>query len=460
LTDSAALKENVALSSILASLLLTLGKLAAGLASGSLALMSESAHNALDTGATILTYFAVREANKPADDRHHYGHGKFESLSALAETGLLAGLACYVLIAALHRLWEGGEAIDASWPVFAVLIVSIAVDLGRWLTLRAVAKKTGSHALAADALHFASDLVASVFVLIGLVANAYGFHQGDALAAAAVAVFIGLAGVKLGRSTLDNLLDTAPEGLADKLRAGILRIPGVVAVEAIKLRPTGPQILGEIAIAVSRTLPIDRVAEIEADVRARVAEISPETEASVAAAPRALDDESLAERIMLIASRKKLAVHHIFVHHLGDKDCISFDLEIDGGLPQGQAHEIASALENDISAEIGAAIEVESHIEPLQAHMLTGREADPATLTAVAAALRKAALEGGVVHDIHNVRARQTDEGIVVNFHGTVDPRLSVTETHAAMDAVERGLRAQKPGLLRIVGHAEPLRAL
>jgi cation diffusion facilitator family transporter len=460
LTDSAALKENVALSSIFASALLTLGKLAAGLASGSLALLSESAHNALDTGATILTYFAVREANKPADDRHHYGHGKFESLSALAETGLLAGLACYVLIAALHRLWEGGEAIDASWPVFAVLVVSIAVDLTRWLTLRAVAKKTGSHALAADAVHFASDLVASVLVLIGLAASAYGFRQGDALAAAGVAVFIGVAGFELGRSTLDNLLDTAPEGLSEKLRAGILLIPGVVAVEAIKLRPTGPHILGEIAIAVSRTLPIDRVAEIEAAVRARVVEISPETQATVAAAPRALDDESLAERIMLIASRKKLAVHHIFVHHLGDKDCIAFDLEVDGGLPHCKAHEIASELEDDIRAEIGAAIEVESHIEPLQAHTLTGHEADPATLTAVSAALRQVALAGGIVRDIHDVRARQTAEGIVVNFHGTVDPRLSVTETHAAMDAVERGLREQTPGLLRIVGHAEPLRAL
>ena len=168
MSDSAALKEKVALSSILASALLTIGKLLAGLASGSLALLSEAAHNALDTGATILTYFAVREANKPADDRHHYGHGKFESLSALAETGLLAGLALYVLIAAGHKLWEGGEKIDASWPAFAVLVVSICVDLVRWQALRKVAKQTGSQALAADALHFASDIVASGLVLLGL----------------------------------------------------------------------------------------------------------------------------------------------------------------------------------------------------------------------------------------------------------------------------------------------------
>ncbi len=460
MTDSAALKEKVALSSIAASALLTLGKLAAGLASGSLALLSEAGHNALDTGATILTYFAVREANKPADERHHYGHGKFESLSALAETGLLAGLACYVLVASIHRLWEGGEKIDASWPVFAVLGVSIAVDLGRWLTLSAVARKTRSHALSADAMHFASDLIASTLVLIGLAANNYGFRQGDALAAAGVAIFIGVAGFKLGRTTLDNLLDAAPEGLSEKLRAGILRTPGVVGVENIKLRPNGPHVLGEISIAVARSLPIDRVAQIEAAVRARVAEISPETQATVTAAPRALDDESLAERIMLIAARKKLAVHHVIVHHLGDTDCIAFDLEIDGNLPHGKAHEIASDLEDDIRAEIGAAIEVESHIEPLQVRALTGHDAGPATLAAVSAALRQVALQGGIVHDIHDVRARRTEDGVVVNFHATVDPNLSVAETHAAMDAVERALRDQTPGLLRIIGHAEPPRAL
>ncbi|WP_298428118.1 cation diffusion facilitator family transporter [Rhodoblastus sp.] len=455
MTD-AALKEKVAFSSIIASLLLTIGKIAAGLASGSLALLSEGAHNALDTGATILTFFAVREANKPADDRHHYGHGKFESLSALAETGLLAGLACYVLVAAIRRLWEGPEPVDARWPVFAVLGVSIAVDVARWRTLRAVAKKTGSHALAADAMHFASDLIGTALVLIGLVADSFGFHQGDALAAVGVALFIGFAGYHLGRETIETLLDTAPDGLAETLRAAINEIPGVVAVESVKLRGNGPHVLGEIGISVSRTLPIERVAQIEDAVRAKVAEISPETVASVAAAPRALDDETLTERIMLIAARKKLAVHHIFVHHLDRHDCIAFDLEIDGAMPHGRAHEIATELENDIRAEIGAGIEVESHIEPLQDHAVVGHDADAAMLDAMTAALRKVAREGGVVKEITDVRARMTDEGVVVNFHGTVDPTLSVAETHAAMDAVERALRQQTPGLLRIVGHAEP----
>lgn len=459
MTDDAALKEKVAFSSIIASALLTIGKLAAGLASGSLALLSEGAHNALDTGATILTFFAVREANKPADDRHHYGHGKFESLSALAETGLLAGLACYVLVAAIRRLWEGSEPVDASWPVFAVLGVSIAVDTTRWLTLRAVAKKTGSHALAADAMHFASDLVGTVLVLIGLVADRFGFHQGDALAAVGVALFIAFAGYHLGRQTIETLLDTAPEGLAETLRAAIEKIPGVVAVEDVKLRGNGPHVLGEITVAVSRTLPVERLIAIERAVNAKIAEISPETQASIITSPRALNEETMTERIMMVAARRKLAVHHVIVQRLDGRDCIAFDLEIDGAMSHGAAHDIATALENDIRAELGANIEVESHIEPLQDRALTGHDADPAIVTSVSDNLRKLAVEGGVLLGVHDVRARQTEQGLIVNFHATVDPGLSVTATHDAMDRLERSIRERTPGLLRVVGHAEPVNA-
>ncbi|MCI4677826.1 cation-efflux pump [Rhodoblastus acidophilus] len=458
MTD-AALKEKVAFSSIIASFLLTVGKIAAGVASGSLALLSEGAHNALDTGATILTYFAVREANKPADERHHYGHAKFESLSALAETGLLAGLACYVLVAAIRRLWEGPEPVDARWPVFAVLGVSIVVDVTRWLTLRAVAKKTGSHALAADAIHFASDLVGTSLVLVGLVADSYGFHQGDALAAMGVALFIALAGYHLGRETIETLLDTAPEGLADSLRAAIVKIPGVVAVEDLKLRGIGAHVLGEVTIGVSRTLPVERLIQIERAVNAKISEISPETQASIITSPRALDEETVAERIMMIAARRKLAVHHIIVQHLNGRDCIAFDLEIDGAMSQGAAHEIATALENEIRVEFGAEVEVESHIEPLQDHALTGHEADAATLTGISESLRKLAIAGGVLQGVHDIRARRTEDGLVVNFHATVDPGLSVAATHDAMDEIERALRERTPGLLRVVGHAEPVGA-
>jgi cation diffusion facilitator family transporter len=195
---SAALKERVALSSTAASAGITIAKLVAGLLSGSLALLSEAAHALVDTAATIMTYLAIRTANKPADEGHQYGHGKFESVAALAETIILFILATVVVTQAWERLKTGGGEFEPTVLAFGVLIVSIIVDITRVYTLRRVARETGSQALAADAIHFASDMVGSVLVLLGLGAAALGFKYGDALAAMGVAGFVAIAGWRLG----------------------------------------------------------------------------------------------------------------------------------------------------------------------------------------------------------------------------------------------------------------------
>src|SRR5471030_1911936 len=152
-------KQRAALASVLASAALSLAKLAAGMLSGSLALVSEGAHNVLDAGSSALTYFAVREADKPADEDHPFGHAKIEAVAALAQTGFLAAIAAGVAFAAIRRLGEPGSVVDANALAFAAIGLSLVVDLVRWRALRRIAAETGSDALAADALHFSSDLV-------------------------------------------------------------------------------------------------------------------------------------------------------------------------------------------------------------------------------------------------------------------------------------------------------------
>ncbi len=457
MTENHDLKEKAALASIAASALLTLGKLGAGLLTGSLALLSEAGHGLLDTGATILTYFAIRVSGKPADDEHHYGHGKVEAVAALAETGLLIVLAAAVFVEALRRLsGHAAEQVDASWVAFAVLIVSIAVDLVRWRSLTKISIDTKSDALAADALHFSSDLVASVCVLLGLVATRFGYQQGDTFAAIAVALFIGIAGYRLGRRTIDTLVDAAPRGLAERVRASTESIAGVVAVESVRLRPAGADVFGEISIAVPRTMPLEKVALVKAAVSRAIADEAPEISATVTANPVALDDESVLERVLLISARRRLAVHHVTVQEIDGVRSVSLDLELDGAMSHGQAHDIATALENAIEAELGGGIEVETHIEPMEASELTGRDLPPEQIAPFEAALAAAALGDGKITHVHNVRVRETAGGLVVNYHCHADPGLTVDAVHAAVDAVDHGLRAAFPRVTRIVGHAEP----
>ena len=449
-------KQRAALASVLASALLSLAKLSAGLLSGSLALVSEGAHNVLDTGSSALTFFAVREADKPADEEHQFGHAKIEAVAALAQTGFLAALSIAVAIEAIERLGGAPPKVDANAFALGVALVSIGVDLVRWRALERVARATKSEALGADALHYSSDLVSSLLVLIGLGATRFGFVRGDALAAIGVAAFIAIAGFRLGRRTIDALVDAAPKGLSDRLRRAIEAVPGVAAIDTIRLRPSGAQIIGDVGIFVARTLPLERVAAIKADVARRIDAEWPDTALTLTANPRALDDESLLERVQLTATRLRLAVHHITIQEVGGRKCVSLDMEVEGRMSLGEAHELATRLEMAIVDEVGPDIEVETHIEPMETSELHGRDADPALVDKIAQALSRSAGERGKLRDIHDVRVRHAAGGYFVNFHCSIDADTSVDATHEEVDALERAARAEFPAVARIVGHAEP----
>ena len=450
-------KEQVALTSIAASAALAIAKAMVGLATGSLAILSEAGHSLIDLGATVITYAAVRISGKPADEDHQYGHGKFESVSALAETALLLLLSAVVIWSAFGRLIGETAHVDANAWAFGVIALSMVVDFFRSRSLSHTAKKTSSHALEADALHFSSDLWASLAVLVGLAGVRLGLPWADSVAALIVAVLVCIAGWRLGRRTIDTLTDVAPQGASAKIQAIAARVPGVVKVEKVRAREVGEKTFVDLAVAVNRTLPLDRVSSLKAAVAAAIRKQMPEAEPTVSTDPVALDNETILDCVMVIARNRALAVHHVTVHEIENRLAISLDLEVDGKLSLAAAHELADGLEAAIAAEFGASVEVETHIEPLQPQDASGREAPPERVKVVTIALSEIAMEGRVIHDVHSVRVRETDDGEIVNFHCRVDPTLSVQTVHEKVDAVERALRERSPSIKRVIGHAEPV---
>jgi divalent metal cation (Fe/Co/Zn/Cd) transporter len=365
-------------------------------------------------------------------------------------------LAIVVLFEAAQRLSGSPEPIEAGWPIFAVLVVSIVIDIVRIVVFRRLAKKTRSEALAADALNFSSDLIASTIALIGLAAAHYGYGQGDSIAAIAVAIFIAVAGFKLGQRTINTLMDAAPDGLSAQVRDVAWRVPGVVGIDALRLRSAGAHIQGELSIAVPRTMPLELVTSVRNAVAAALTAAMPELVVTVTANPRALDTETVLERVLLTAAFQRVPIHHVTVQQIGDKRSVSFDAEVDGRMRLSDAHEIASRLENSIRAEFGPEIEVESHIEPLDRRELAGEDVGADLTAAIAAGLTRRAAEDGVVGDVHDVRVRQTPAGLVVNYHCRVDDDRSVDDVHAGVDKLDRKVRADFATITRIVGHAEP----
>src|ERR1700734_3628484 len=450
-------KERVALGSIAASAGLAAAKAEIGLMTGALAILSEPGHSFIDLSATLLTYFAVRVSGKPADAEHQYGHGKVESVTALAETALLFVLSVVVSWKASQRLIGAQpHAVEATLAAFIIIGGSIAVDFFRGRVLNRVAKATSSEALQADALHFSSDMWSSVAVLVGLAGVSAGFAWADAAAAIVVAVFICIAGWRLGRRTIDTLTDTAPEGVSERVTAIARQVPGVVSVEQVRARPAGAVLFVDLAVGVSRTLPLDRVSAIKDRLTRAVRAELPSAEVTITTEPRALDDETVRERVMMIARNRGLAIHHVAVQAIEGRLAISVDLEVEGAMALNAAHEVASGLEEAMREELGPDVEVETHIEPLPADVLPGRDASTARIAEVREALSALAAEIAGLGEVHDVRVRETRDGEIVNFHCQVEPALSVGAVHDAVDALERRLRRRFPVIQRVIGHAEP----
>jgi divalent metal cation (Fe/Co/Zn/Cd) transporter len=363
--------------------------------------------------------------------------------------------------------WEAGGrllgkeagAVEATPWAFGVIALAIVVDFFRSRALYRVAAETSSHALEANALHFGTDMLSSIAVLIGLGGIALGYHWADSAAAIAVAALICIAGWRLGRRTIETLTDTAPPGAADNITAIAQRITGVVAVERVRVRQVGDVRFIDIAVTVSRTLPLDRVTAIKEQIATAIRADSPKAEVTVNTEPRALSDETVLERVMMIGRNRALAVHHVTVHAIEGRLAVSLDLEVDGTLTLGAAHEIADGLEQAIRDELGSEVEVETHIEPLQTRGLSGRDASPERVAAVLDALTEIAAHIDFIGEVHDVRVRTVADGEVVNFHCRVDPTLSVAQVHEKVDDLERALRLRFPSVKRVIGHAEPAQA-
>jgi divalent metal cation (Fe/Co/Zn/Cd) transporter len=321
-----------------------------------------------------------------------------------------------------------------------------------------MAQKTSSHALEADALHFSSDLWGSLAVLAGLAGISYGLPWADSAAAVLVAVLVCIAGWRLGRRTIDTLTDAAPKGVAAKVATIARRIPGVVAVNQVRAREAGDKIFIDLVVDVSRTLPLDRLNAMKQEIVAAIAQAIPRAEAQVGTEAVALDNETVLDRVMVIARNRTLAVHHVTVQEIHGRLSVSLDLEVDGRLTLQAAHDIADQLEEAIAAELGTDVEVDTHIEPLEPASTLGREAMPERVRAVEIALSEIAAETRVIRDVHEVRVRETEHGEIVNFHCRIDPAMTVLDVHKNVDEVERALKTRSPQVARVIGHAEPLR--
>jgi len=255
-------KKSIALTSVAAAIFLTGFKLVIGLLTGSLGILSEALHSALDLVAAIITFFAVKFADVPPDEGHNYGHGKIENYSALIETLLLVITCIWIIYEGIRRLVTHEVQIEVTVWSFIVIVSSIVIDFSRSRALYRVAKKHDSQALEADALHFSTDIWSSSVVLIGLIGVTFNFDYADPIAALIVAIIVLTVCYRLGKRSFDALIDRAPKGLHERVEDIVKNIPEVKQFHDIKVRESGPYKFVDLNIHVDKNMTIDQAHEI------------------------------------------------------------------------------------------------------------------------------------------------------------------------------------------------------
>lgn len=434
---------------------------------GSLGVLSEALHSGLDLVAAVITFLSVRVADLPADARHPYGHGKFENFSAFLETGLLILTALYIIYEAFYRLFFHTVHIEPSLTAILVLFVALAIDLTRARALNKVAAKHTSEALEADALHFSTDVWSTIVVIFGValvwVGNAWNLPwlvYADALAGLAVAGVIIWVGSRLGRRTLDALLDAAPEGLQNEISDAIGHMKGVLRVERVRVRRSGNRHFVDATVSVPRTTSLQQVHELTDAIEQRVGEIVP-ADVVVHTEPRAPSDEHLFESIRAVAQSMGLAIHDIAAYQQDGGLFVELHLEVDENLSLREAHRRATELEDSIRAlgNGNSRLDVNIHIEPLGRHIATpeiGVGEMRQLELAIETFLNHMPKNYNELINCHDVRVRQVEHHILASCHCMMKSDLPITHIHDVLAALEDLVKERFPQISRVTIHPEP----
>jgi len=447
-------QRRTALVSVGAAVALIALKLAAGVPSHSLGLLSEALHSGTDLIAALLTFFAVGVAVRPADVAHQYGHGKAQHLSALAEGAILVLASCFIAWRAVtHLVGSRTTEVEATWYAFAVIATVIVVDLSRTLVSWRASQRYRSAALAANALHFGSDLAGSGAVLLGLLLVRAGYARADSAAGLFVAVLVLLAAARLMKRNVDVLMDRAPADAEEAARAAIAGIEPAVAMRRLRMRQAGGRQFADVVITVSPDAAVGQGHAAADQVEEALHDALPGSDVVVHVEPQE-DEAAIRERAHAAALGvpRVREVHNVTVLDVAGRTEVSLHLKLPGELTLEEAHEVANQVESAITAAVPEVDSVQTHLEPLA-------EAGEGRRMADDTAEREVVLR--IVREVtgqepREVRFLRTDEGVLAYLTLGLDPGSPLAEAHARASEIEERIRRARPSISEVIVHTEP----
>ncbi len=452
-------RQRTATLSVAAAAFLVAIKLATGLATGSLAFLAEAVHSGTDLVAALLTFFAVRVALRPPDREHHYGHGKAEHLAALGESAFLLLVSLAIAFESARRLIDGGgHGVDVTWWALTVLGVVIAVDAWRALASFRTSRRYGSAALAANALHFTSDLAGSVAVLIGLLLVRAGHPSADAAAALFVAALVVLAAVRLAKGSIDVLMDRAVADADDRIRAALAQADEQVELRRVRVRQAGGRHFVDLVVGVPMDTGVTQAHTVADHIEDVIERALGGADVVVHVEPTEAEGD-IRERATAAAGAipEVREMHNVRVMRLPDGYELSLHVKLPRDLTLEQAHGAVERLEERVRAEVPELRIVHTHIEPLARTDWARAPASDDT------AVERAAIESAVKRFTGTapltVAFRDGEQGRVALVTVTLPGDQPLPSAHRHAGAIEEVVRERCPGLADVIVHTEPMGA-
>ncbi len=456
-------KTRAAFSSVLWSAFLTGIKICAGVATGSLGIISEALHSALDLLAAGMTFYAVKIAARPADDDHPYGHEKIENLSALVETGLLLLTCAWIVWEAFDRLLFDAPKITLAWWAFAVVIVSLLVDVNRAAMLRRVAKKHHSQALEADALHFTTDIWSSAVVLLGLIcvwAARYVtpgtflhelLEKADAIAALFVAGLVCSVAWGLVKRSVHALMDGGSQTLTRQVLAAMKKHAPEYPVRRIRLRDAGTRIFIEMDVEAPAKLHVDDAHDVSDSIEELVKKELPTADVTVHIEP-AKDDftaQSPETVIQHLALRHHVRIHGFYQGMTTESPSYHMDVEVPADWSLARGYEVVEGFRRHVMTTLNTQ-DIVCRIEPDHRAPAAASPVAPLPREEIHRAAHAILQADKNIIGIAHIELIQGDSIPALTCRCSVDATLTIRECHQIASSLENALKAAMPTRMRV----------
>ncbi len=463
-------KQKATIGSIIAALFIAGVKIIASIFTGSLGMLSEAAESTLDLGVSFVTFFAVRFSDKPADEEHNYGHGKIESFSALITTVFLLVTCGWIVNQAIAKIISGKFTIEiagAGWGI-AILILTIVVNISRARMLKKVAKKFGSQALEADALHFTKDAWSTVVVIVGLIFAGIGdltnitfLKYADPIAAIGVSILVVYVAIKLGKRTVDVLLDKAPKGMFEDVLHIVNKTDGVLDVSNIRIRLSGARFFIDLSVGISKEESHRVVHSIVDEIREKIQTKIPNSDIIISTYPIDVtgmekDEVYLHVKRVIDKYPKFTNIHNINIYEVSGKKYISVHIELRESMNLKESHDLSHEINERIKDQMKDVEDVNVKFERVLEKYITAEDITDKS-SDIIKAINEMVNKAPERLNCHDIKIYSEGAGKTIFLHCELDGKYSIEKTEIISKSITNKIRRNVEGVDSVHIHVEPI---